>query len=307
LNSRKCSICGSTDQRPLYPDTSDHITGDPFSIVQCKECKTGFTHPVPENLNRYYPSQYRGYGGLTAAVLRTLYRIRARGWAKLKSSPGSILEIGCGPGLMLETFKSLGWTVQGIERTESVAEYARNELGIPVISDGIEKLPRQPSFDLIVMFNVLEHLPDPNAILDECVARLNPGGFLIINVPNLNSWQARFGGARWVHLDPPRHLIHFTPASLKRLLKNKGLEIDDVSFISWEHDPFGWLQSAINKFTGSYNVLTRYLMGMETMSGQVLVSLAWAGLLAVPSVMLAVVSWTEGNGALMQVCARPQK
>ena len=171
----ECPLCGSPDVVERIPRVDDHITGDPFHIRGCRACGVCFTHPMPREMDRYYPSKYRGYSSLTKAVLGTLYRLRVRKWLRMVKGTGSVLEVGCGPGLMLEALRKHGWQVTGIERTESMAAYAREKLGLNVIPGGIEALPKGLAFDLIVMFQVLEHMPNPLSILKECAARLKPG------------------------------------------------------------------------------------------------------------------------------------
>jgi len=299
----KCPICESLEVIDVIPRVNDHITGDIFQILGCKSCGVCFTYPVPDNMELYYPSEYRGYGALAKAVLRTFYRFRVRRWMKMIGKPGMVLEIGCGEGLMLDTLRQKGWKVMGIERTEAMAVYARDTLGLDIVSGGIELVPGEKNFDLIILFQVLEHMHNPQSILKECAARLKPGGFLIINVPNFDSWQARFGGNVWLHLDPPRHLFHFSPKSLTQILRTIGLDIHDVKFISFEHDTFVWIQTAINKIIGHYNVLTRYLMGIEKLNFYVVISVVLGLLMVIPSIFLSVVSWVMSKGALTQVVA----
>lgn len=298
-----CPVCGSTEIRDAIEGASDHITGEAFRILGCDGCGVCFTFPVPRDMEPYYPLQYRGYGPLVVRILRTFYRFRVGKWARIKQGPGMALEIGCGAGLMLDALRRKGWRVKGVERTEAMAAYAKDTLGLDVISGGLDLVPREPGFDLIILFQVLEHMSDPLSILRECAARLKPDGVMVINVPNIASWQARFGGPVWLHLDPPRHLFHFSPGSLEKTLEKAGLQVSKVGFVSIEHDPYGWVESAINRITGRYNTMTRYLMGLEGFSGHVLLSFILGGVLAVPALILSVLSWIMGRGALFQIVA----
>jgi SAM-dependent methyltransferase len=281
----------------------DYITGDPFRIMRCHRCGVLFTFPLPSDMERYYPARYRGYGPLVTFLLRALYRASVRKWTRLFSHPGAALEIGCGAGLMLEAFRELGWQVMGIERNEAMAEHARSTYGLHVVSTGIAELPRAPTFDLIIMFHVLEHLADPLTMLRECAARLTPAGRVVLAVPNAESWQARFAGVVWPHLDPPRHLIHFSPESLESALQKAGMRTREFSFVSPIHDPYGWVESVTDRITGRTNTMTRHLMGMAPFNGWVLLSYALWGLLAAPALLLATASWAAGQGALMEVVA----
>jgi SAM-dependent methyltransferase len=171
---------------------------------------------------------------------------------------------------------------------------------------GIDAVRDEAGFDLILMFHVLEHLDDPAAALRACAERLRPGGRLVIAVPNYASWQSRYARDRWFHLDVPRHLFHFTPASLARLLREAGLAPGDTHFVSWEHDPYGWVQSIENRLGVTTNTLTRSLMGLSPAPGRAL-ALAGAALLAIPATVLSVASWIAGAGAIMEMSAvRPR-
>ena len=107
-----------------------------------------------------------------------------------------------------------GWDVVGIEFEPSLAEASSRRYGVPVVvGDAVSADVRGP-FDVITMWHVLEHLPDPGSALARAAGLLRPGGTLIVSVPNNDSLQARLGGDDWLHLDIPRHIYHFTPGSL---------------------------------------------------------------------------------------------
>jgi hypothetical protein len=108
---------------------------------------------------------------------------------------------------------------------------------------------------------VLEHLDDPGAALSRLRGWLRPGGGLLVGVPNLDSLQARIGGARWYHLDVPRHRVHFTSAGMPALLWRRGFEVVGVRHLLLEHNPFGMWQSWLSRLTSHpsyvYNLLKR--------------------------------------------------
>ena len=298
-----CPVCGASGGRPIYPEARDPITLDAFRVVECTACSVAYTAPRPCSLDKYYPIRYRGYGWLVTRVLNTLYGIRVSRWARLKPAGGSVLEVGCGPGLMLAALHRRGWRVLGIERNEAVAETARNALGIEIVAIPVEALPADARFDLIIMFHVLEHIGEPVALLCECAKRLAPGGRLVTNVPNFASWQSRFAGSKWLHLDVPRHLVHFTPQTLTATLERAGLKPTEMTFTSLEHDPYGWVESTINRLTGRANTLTRFLMGLDSFGPAVLLSFVLGAILVPLALLLSVASWLVKRGALMEANA----
>ncbi|HEX3371556.1 MAG TPA: methyltransferase domain-containing protein, partial [Candidatus Acidoferrales bacterium] len=183
-----CPVCGSLDCTSIHQHARDPITFDSFRVVECSACQAAYTSPRPVTADRYYPREYRAFGPIVLRVLSTLYGLRVSRWARLKPKGSSVLEVGCGPGLMLEAFRRRGWQVSGTERNEAAAETARQTLGTNTIATSLEDLPAHSRFDLIVLFQVLEHVDDPVSMLRECAKKLAPGGCLIANVPNFASW-----------------------------------------------------------------------------------------------------------------------
>ncbi len=299
-----CPACAATAGKIVHASAPDPITGQLFSIKRCDACSVAFTAPRPADLEPYYPSRYRGYGPFVTKILQTLYGWRVRRWARTRTGERAVLEIGCGPGLMLSVFRDEGWSVLGLERNAAMAEQARKQFGVEILSCDVAELPESRKFNLVIMFNVLEHLQHPVEVLRACAKRLKPNGEVIVNVPNFDSWQARFGGAVWLHLDPPRHLVHFTQETLGNAFKRAGLQPERVSFISFEHDPYGWTESAINRIMGRSNVLTRYLMGFDRLGVETVVAVTLFALLALPAVLLSMTSWLARRGALMQMTGR---
>jgi len=128
---------------------------------------------------------------------------------------------------------------------------------------------------------------------------------MIVAVPNFSSWQARLFGPSWFHLDVPRHRHHFSPTSLAAAFEKVGLRVVRTRFVSPEHDPYGWVQSALNRLGFRQNQLTRLLMGMDPdgIGLRSLPMLVIGGLLIIPSLLLSLCSWLLGGGAIMEMWA----
>lgn len=297
-----CPLCRASGLRTDLPGAVDYLTGLAFDVVVCPTCSAAFTDIADAPLDRHYPRQYRRYHPLILALLRGLYRLRVRGWADGFAHPGLALEIGCADGFMLDALRGSGWRVVGSERSAAVLRVAA-AAGIPVFAGEPNALAARPTFDLIILFQVLEHLPNPSETLAELSARLNPGGRLVIGVPNKASWQAAFGGAQWFHLDVPRHLSHFTPAALATALGQAGLVVRRICYTSFEHDPYGWLQTALNRLDTRQNRLTRLLMRLDGPDVANLAHLAVAVLLGPLAVVVALISWWFKRGAIIEVVA----
>ncbi len=257
-------------------------------------------------MDRYYPTAYREYRTVARAPLRALYRHRAKTWTRSFARKGLALEIGCGAGWMLRALRSQGWRVVGVERTVSAVRAATSGDHVPVFVGELDAIRSEPRFDLVLLFHVLEHLSDPLAVLRRCFEILRPGGRLIVAVPNFESWQARLFRGAWFHLDVPRHLMHFSPRSITRLLETVGVKVEAVRYASWGHDPYGWVQSLLNQLGFRQNLLTRWLMGLDLgmlANARGLAMLLGAAVLFVPCLGLAIASWLARSGAIMEVCA----
>lgn len=300
-----CYACAGRASSTIYPEVTDPLTLESFRVVACSECGLAFTLPRPREIERYYPSKYRSYRPIVCRLLHASYAWRVKKWVKVNTSASSVLEIGCGPGLMLDAFRRLGWRVMGIERNQDAAEIGRRALGLEIVSTPIEQFPSDARFDLILMFHVLEHVQNPLELLRECAARLSPKGVLIISVPNFSSWQSHFAGAKWFHLDVPRHLTHFTAETLSLTLGRAGLQPNSISFASLEHDPFGWIESVVSHATQRMNTLSRFLMDVDKFDLKIAVAFLLGSALIVPALLLAGISWFAKRGAVIEITSAP--
>ncbi len=140
-----------------------------------------------------------------------------------------ILEIGCSTGDLLNCLhlkKGIpAENLSGIETDPDAASAAETYSGISIFRKGFHELKQESTFDRIVFWHVLEHLHDLNGILSECSRRLNRDGIMVVALPNPESLDARHYRENWIAWDAPRHLWHFTAATLGALLERHELEI----------------------------------------------------------------------------------
>jgi len=282
-------------------------------VRRCPDCGTGATdpRPSPEALDAVYSRAYYGPDNVkftpaierlrSAAVLR-----RARWIDRQLGRRGRILEIGCGPGALLAALAGLGHECHGTERSELAALGAKRVRGIAVHARPIEECGfAAGSFDAAILWHVLEHLEDPPAVLAQLHELLRSGGLLILEVPNYSSWQARASGSRWFHLDLPRHLHHFSAEGMARLFASSGFRGESLTTFSFEHGPFGVLQSAFNRFDSSPEYLYRILkQEVRPAPGARLARYALAAVLLPPAFALAVAESIAGRGGVLRVVAR---
>jgi SAM-dependent methyltransferase len=156
---------------------------------------------------------------------------------------GALLDVGAGRGRFVAAARAAGWDATGIEPS-------RRSSAENVSAETLEDF-ELPSGTLAAatVWHVLEHLEDPAAALDRVIDWLEPGGVLVVGVPNLASLQARLADPRWFHLDLPRHRWHFTADGVVSLIERHGLVVERVEHVLLEHNPFGLWQSLVNRVT----------------------------------------------------------
>ncbi len=142
---------------------------------------------------------------------------------------GRLLDVGCGSGKELESFKELGWDVTGVEMSPYSASKARARLGCEILVGDFEEIPLdEQRFDVVRFSHSLEHLQSPRKALEKAFRVLRTSGLLWIEVPNAASLERRLFGAHWYCWDLPRHLYHFTPETLARLLSRTGFRAEKI-------------------------------------------------------------------------------
>ncbi len=145
---------------------------------------------------------------------------------------GRLLDVGCGNGEFLVRARALGWEVGAIEPDPAAAQVAR-DCGIPVLAAELEEAALPPgSFDAITLSHVVEHLLDPVAALRQCGRLLKPDGRLVLATPNTHSLGHVCWKRSWVGLDPPRHIVLFSPRALRRVVEEAGLEVAELRTVS---------------------------------------------------------------------------
>jgi SAM-dependent methyltransferase len=254
-----CRLCGDEQRAFLALDGR-------FSLVRCASCGLVSTSPpLPEEaLAPWYPPEYYGrrnrrFNRLFERLIVVFRERRARLIAR-RARRGRFLDVGCGRGLLPLLMNRRGWEAHGLEVSETAAGHAREVLGIPVFVGRIEESPWEAgSFEAIVIWHVLEHLLDPRSALRRAHELLASGGLLVIAVPNFESLQARVGSRGWFHLDVPRHYHHFGLGVLRRLLDEEGFDIELVSHFALEQNPYGWVQSLLNRMGFRHNLLYELL------------------------------------------------
>ena len=233
-------------QEPVLRTKDFMVSGEEFGLFEVGEKGLLRTLPLPADLSAYYRSEayishsdrrktlfeklYQGFKGLNLkSKIKLLQRLRA--------NKGRLLDFGSGTGDFLCAAQKAGWETFGVEPDEGARSRGLQK-GVRVGSN-LDSVP-EALFDMITLWHVLEHLPEPGYVVGELGSRLAQDGYLIIAVPNYRSFDARYYGSFWAAYDTPRHLWHFTKPSLEDLLKGQGFELIrekpmwlDAYYVSW--------------------------------------------------------------------------
>ncbi len=240
-----CLLCGSDDWKPLIeaPDRTPGLGGVIFCVVQCQKCDLCFTNPRPNDrtLGQFYPPSYSPHKPFRQAQSKRQSRRYSSllKWLKEDDSKdeesayrGKLLDFGCGSGLFLERMRGLGWDVMGVDISQDTVFRLRYDLDIPAVVGTLPHPELKPgTFDVITMWQALEHVPWPRQILEAAKDLLVPGGKLIIAVPNIASLPFKWFRKAWFALELPRHLTHFTPETLRRMIESCGLQNGPLKMI----------------------------------------------------------------------------
>ena len=237
MRTMACQLCDSRDHEHLvtFPDDPylkrlSGLADYSISYVVCRDCGFVFQNPTlePHELDEMYGTQYRrSMPDETFIEKNSVFtdgRVRwiEKGLGGEVGAGKRVLDVGCGAGVLLNSFRSRGWQARGIEPTSAYAEFGRRRFGIDIIPGFFTKdsFPGE-RFDLLTLSQVLEHAPDPAAMLRDCREKLADGGHLFVGVPTLLRPQ------RPIHpntLAGP-HLSIFSLPTLTRLLHRERFEV----------------------------------------------------------------------------------
>jgi SAM-dependent methyltransferase len=239
---QRCLICSDTNIALYLDDSDDSLDTSkigssrtlvsPGKILRCRACGFGFRE------NRFNETQLADlYSKMNPGTYQAEMRgrIRTAGChlrivnknSTVSASPRHLLDVGCASGVFLLKALDAGWQVFGIEPSETLYREAVERIGNrgPIIPEIFEKADlSERHFDAITLWDVLEHVVDPLDFMHRCRALLKPGGRLFLNVPDLDSLEARLFGAKWP-LFLPEHLNYFTRPSLNLCAEKSGFRL----------------------------------------------------------------------------------
>lgn len=243
LESVACNLCGSNDFTVIYPPRYDiarpegitnsfKSSGDEIlfdQLVRCKICGLQYLNPrLRENLI------LEGYGSGTDE--RFVSQLSAREYTyekylnvieRAQKQKGRIFDVGTAGGSFLGVAKRRGWEVDGCEPSNWLCDWCERHYNIKIHPGTVFDAKQVAgSFDVVTLWDVLEHTTDPKSVLEECHRILKPNGLLVVSYPDIESLVARLMGRKWVFLLSV-HLYYFTLSTIRKMLELTGFEMID--------------------------------------------------------------------------------
>jgi 2-polyprenyl-3-methyl-5-hydroxy-6-metoxy-1,4-benzoquinol methylase len=313
LAALPCPVCGASDRwTTALGGVVDYISDERFDVLRCGDCGLGATHPAPapQRLGDYYPPRYRTQRQRFTARMRTRLRAAAIESCFPRGFRGRLLDFGCGDGTFALAMKQRGWDVAVTELDDATLARMR-EAGLDAYhADAALHTDLAGRFDAVTCWHVQEHVAEPGAVVRWIRQSLAPRGVFQMTVPNWASWQARLTGGAWLHLDVPRHLFHFTPSTMARLLTDNGLVVEKQTRFALEYDLFGVAQSILNRLCDRPNVWFERLTSPDVRhhpasTRDIVLSTVLGPPITALALPLSVLDWMLGGGATLTMTARP--
>ena len=236
-----CNLCGEDDYDVVHPPKYElarpeeilntfRSSGDEKlldQLVRCNNCGFQYLNPrlrsdvviegYSQGSDEMFISQAAGRERTFAKSLKLIERN--------KPAKGRLLDVGTAGGSFLAVAKRAGWEVAGCEPNRWLANWGNDKYGLDIQPGTIFDMQLEDaSFDVVTLWDVLEHTPDPSKVLLECQRVLKPGGLLVVNYPDVDSLIGRLMGRRWVFL-LSIHLYYFTVDTIRQMLSQTGFKL----------------------------------------------------------------------------------
>lgn len=274
----------------------------------CNKCNTAWLKKISKP--KYNQIYYKGKSGLASVLfvpfVDLFYKLRK---FYVRTNDNNLwIDLGAGDGSFLETVNYKQKI--GIELS-SYGRALMEKRGLKTLTNEHFLKKSNLKADVISFWHVLEHLENPSTYLRAASKNISKKGTLIIGIPNIESFEFKFFKRFWFHLAPLYHIWHFSPKSIKLLLEQNDFKIEYIDYWAPEHHFSGFVQSMINKTSGSENILHKLVKRQDKDNNipvkAVIISTFWLTL-GMPLLILfwIVSSFTSRSGAIV-VVASPKK
>ncbi len=274
IHYTNCPICSSGNIAAALIAKDHTVSKKEFAVWHCNDCRARFTQDVPEQnaIGVYYQSDnYISHSDTKKGFINSLYHaVRKRTLNKKRQlvidqvgmSKGEILDIGCGTGAFLNTMKMAGWGITGLEPDDTARKKANELYHIDPQSPSKLFELKRGAYHAITMWHVLEHVHELHAYIKQLANLITPQGKIFIAVPNYTSKDAEIYGADWAAYDVPRHLYHFSPASMEKLFKTYNLKLTAIKPM-W-YDSFYVSMLSEQYKNGKGNIIKAFWNGLRS-------------------------------------------
>lgn len=231
---KKCNLCQKKTKPQVLFEKEDQ------QILKCRHCGLVYSSfsSSKDEIKKMYQEDYflnkgknqirkPGYANyqLDEKCHRQYFAKKIKKIKKLRSQ-GKFLDIGCALGYFLVEAKKEGFEPLGVDLSAYSVSFAQKHFGLEVIEDFFENTNfDEASFDVVVMIQTLEHVPDINQFLSKVNRILKPGGIFLLTTPNQQSFWAKILGKHWFHYKPKEHCYYFSAQTIRKFLEKAGLEI----------------------------------------------------------------------------------
>lgn len=233
MKIKPCYLCKEKSSKKAFDKLG-------WTILQCRKCglySLKFKGSYPKFIREYYNkgfftgstnrAGYYSYEGDREAEEKNM-QTYIKGIKRFKKS-GKLLDVGCATGLFMGQAKNQGFDVQGFDISDYAYKIAKKRFGKRVKKTSIETATyRKASFDIITLFDIIEHLKDPKAALNKLRRALKASGILVINTGDAGSFIAKIQGPDWHFFVPPQHFFNFSEKTLTELLRQSGFDVIQV-------------------------------------------------------------------------------
>lgn len=226
----KCPSCGDTSYTSFLQTKDWFLSQEHFELQKCATCSLVYTKNVPANIADYYKSDNYISHSESKNFLSSLYNavqsitLRSKKQLLNKYSQGNkVLDYGAGKGDFTNYLHKSGFDITGYEPDPGARKLANEKHGI-TLQASIDIIPDN-SLDAITMWHVLEHIQNPNEIIQQLLFKLKKTAVIIVAVPNHQSFDAKHYKEFWAAYDVPRHVTHYEQSSMSFFMKKNGLKI----------------------------------------------------------------------------------
>lgn len=269
-----CAVCGSEEIEEELLVTDFTVSKEKFRIMACRSCTARFTQDIPDvsSIGPYYKSEeYISHTDTSRGLINRLYQIVRRRTIRQKCKlvqkytgkmKGILLDVGSGTGVFASAMQQRNWKVTGLEPDTDARKIAGEVNGI--VLDDINRFYELPedNYDAITLWHVLEHVHYLHGYIAKLKLLLKKNGKLFIAVPNYTCKDAAFYKEHWAAWDVPRHLYHFSPQAMQKLVEKYGMKIIDYKPMWFDSFYVSMLSSKYKN--GKTRLIESFLVGLRS-------------------------------------------